>query len=840
MRSKFALAFDRDVLGHPRRTLFLIALIAAISAWFAQGFALDASSDSLLLENDRDLRYYRGIRARYGDESYLIMTYTARGELFAPETLADILVLRDELDSVERVEQVFTMLDVPLIDSPRTSLAKLQKHVPTLLSPETDMDLAQIELRESPLYSEFFLSLDGKTTGLFVQFNADQLYDGLHRERDRLREKGLNDDLSAEESQSLAILSSRIKELRASRMDEQADDITEIRAIMDRHREFGILHLGGLPMIVTDMISFIRHDVIVFGVGIIMFLIILLIVIFHRPRWVAVSLLCAMVSIVVMLGYLGMMDWRVTVVSANFVALLLIFSLSLTVHLIVRYQELHAQHPKSGQGYLVFTTIRDKYRPCLYTVLTTMVAFASLLFSGIRPVIDFGWMMVIGMLVVFCLSFVIFPGFLMLFTPGAPQRRRDYTSRITGVLASWVERSPVSIVLAFVALAVVSGTGIMRLEVENRFIDYFKRSTEIYQGMEVIDRELGGTTPLDVILDADPAFFAAQGEDLFAVEDVDDEFSDIDDEFMDEFDTDAEVGDDLGATSYWYNTFQLDNTVRRVHEYLEGLPETGKVLSMATTIETLQILNHDETPGTFFLSILYKRLPADVKATLFEPYMSDDGNQIRLSVRVYETDPELRRDALLKKIMRELVEVQGIQAERVHLTGMLVLYNNVLQSLFRSQMLTIGAVFLGILLMFLLLFRSLKTAFVTVVPIMIAAASVPGLMGWFGIPLDIMTITIAAISIGIGVDDAIHYVHRFREEFARDGDYIGAIRRSHHSIGRAIYFTSVIIVAGFSILSLSNFIPTIFFGLLTGFSMLIALVANLTLLPVLLRLTRAS
>jgi hypothetical protein len=840
MRSKFAQAFDRDVLGHPRLTLFLIALIASISAWFAQGFELDASSDSLLLENDQDLRYYRGIRARYGDESYLIMTYTARGELFDPETLADILVLRDELDSIERVEQVYTMLDVPLIDSPRTSLAKLQKHVPTLLSPETDMDLAKIELRESPLYSEFFMSRDGKTTGLFVRFSADDLYDGLHRERDRLREKGLSDDLSAEESRSLAILTSRIKELRVSRMDEQAADIAEVRAIMDRHREFGILHLGGLPMIVTDMISFIRHDVIVFGAGIIIFLIILLILIFRRPRWVVVSLLCATVSIVVMLGYLGMMEWRVTVVSANFVALLLIFSLSLTVHLIVRYQELHAQHPKSGQGYLISSTIRDKYRPCLFTVLTTMVAFASLLFSGIRPVIDFGWMMVTGMLVVFCFSFVIFPGFLMLFTPGVPQRRRDYTSRITGVLASWVERAPVSIVLAFVALAAISGTGIMRLEVENRFIDYFKRSTEIYQGMEVIDRELGGTTPLDVILDADPAFFAAQGEDLLAVEDVDDEFSDIDDEFMDEFDTDAEVGDDLGATSYWYNTFQLDTTVRRVHEYLEDLPETGKVLSMATTIDTLQILNHDETPGTFFLSLLYKRLPADVKATLFEPYMSDDGNQIRFSVRVYETDPNLRRDALLNKIKQELVETQGIQAERVHLTGMLVLYNNVLQSLFRSQIVTIGVVFLGILLMFLILFRSLKTAFVTVIPIMIAAASVPGVMGWFGIPLDIMTITIAAISIGIGVDDAIHYVHRFREELARDGDYIGAIRRSHRSIGRAIFFTSVIIVAGFSILSLSNFIPTIFFGLLTGFSMLIALVANLTLLPVLLRLTRAS
>jgi predicted RND superfamily exporter protein len=448
-------------------------------------------------------------------------------------------------------------------------------------------------------------------------------------------------------------------------------------------------------------------------------------------------------------------------------------------------------------------------------------------------------MMITGMLVVFCFSFVIFPGFLMLFTPGEPQRRRDYTSRITGAWATWVERSPASIALAFAALAVFSIVGITQLEVENRFIDYFKGSTEIYQGMEVIDRELGGTTPLDVILDADPAFFSSEGESVLTFdEEIDDEFSDIDDEFMDEFDADA--GQDLGATSYWYNTFQLDTTVRQVHEYLEGLPETGKVLSMATTIETLQILNQDETPGTFFLSLLYKRLPSDIKEALFDPYMSEDGNQVRFWVRVYETDPDLRRDALIEKIKQGLVESLGIQPERVHLTGMLVLYNNVLQSLFRSQMLTIGVVFVGILIMFLVLFRSMKIALVTVVPIMIAAASVPGVMGWFGIPLDIMTITIAAISIGIGVDDAIHYVHRFREEFARDGDYSAAIRRSHLSIGRAIYFTSVIIVAGFSILSLSSFIPTILFGLLTGFSMLIALVANLTLLPVLLRLTRAS
>ena len=839
MRSNFAQAFDRDVLGRPRLTLILMALITGISLWFVQDFALDASSDSLLLENDQDLRYYRGIRARYGDEAYLMITYTAHDDLFAPETLADILALRDELRVMERVEQVITLLDVPLINSPRTNLAKLQKHVPTLLSPETDMDLAQIELRESPLWSELIMSRDAGTTALLLRFKVDELYEGLQTERDRIRERGLTEELSDEESNSLSILSSRIKELRSSRMKDQAADIAEVRSLMDRHRTLADLHLGGLPMIVTDMISFIERDVVVFGSGILVFLIIMLIAVFHRPRWVVVSLLCSLASIAVMVGYLGLVEWRVTVVSANFVALLLIFSLSLTVHLIVRYQELHAQYPRSGQGWLIYTTVRDKYRPCLYTVLTTMVGFGSLLFSGIRPVIDFGWMMVMGMLVVFVSSFLIFPAFIMLFTPGEPQQRRDYTGRITGFFAALAERSRVMVLVVFGAIVTTSIGGIMMLEVENRFIDYFKESTEIYQGMQVIDRELGGTTPLDVILDADPSFFNEQEEDVFATEALDDEFGDFDDEFMDFFEMEAAEPDDLGATSYWYNTFRL-GVVEQVHNYLESLPETGKVLSMATTIQTLQVLNQDETPGTFFLSILYKRLPADIKETLFYPYMSRDGNQVRLSVRVYETDQGLRRDELLKKIEQELVQVQGFHPDQVHITGMLVLYNNVLQSLFRSQTLTIVAVFVGILAMFLVLFGSLKIAFIAMLPAMLAAGAVLGTMGWLGVALDIMTITIAAISIGIGVDHSIHYVHRFRAEFEVDRDYVAAIRRCHGSIGRAIYYTSIIVIAGFSVLALSNFIPTIYFGLFTGVAMVVALIANLTLLPVLLRLTRAS
>ena len=838
MRLDFVQVFDRDVLGRPRLVLFLIALITGFSLWFAQDFALDASSDSLLLENDRDLRYYRGIRARYGDEAYLVITYTARNDLFAPETLNDIEALRDEVAAMERVERVITMLDVPLINSPRTTLTKLQKRVPNLLSDETDLELARAELRDSPLWSELIMSRDAGTTALLVRFKVDELYEGLQTERDRIREKGLTDDLSDEELNSLSILSSRIKEFRLLMMDEQAVDIAEIRSIMDRPRTLGDLYLGGLPMIVTDMISFIERDLVVFGTGILIFLAVLLIAIFYRPRWVIVSFLCSLVSITFMAGYLGLVQWRVTVVSANFVALLLIFSLSLTVHLIVRYQELHLQHPKSGQEWLIRTTIGDKFRPCLYTVLTTMVGFGSLLFSGIRPVIDFGWMMVMGMLVILIASFLIFPSFLMLFTPGEPQRRRDYTGRITGFFATLVERARLAVLLTFGVIVMLSIGGIMALEVENRFIDYFKESTEIYQGMQVIDRKLGGTTPLDIILDADASFFDEQEEDVLASEGLGDEFGDFEDEFLDEFELDAAGSGDLGATSYWYNTFRL-NRVEQVHDYLESLPEIGKVLSMATAVQTLQVLNQDETPGTFFLSILYKRLPVEIKESLFDPYMSRDGNQVRLSARVFETDQGLRRKELLDKIERELIEVQGFHPDQVHVTGMLVLYNNMLQSLFRSQTLTIVAVFLGILAMFLVLFRSLKIAFIAMLPGMLAAGVVLGAMGWFGITLDIMTITIAAISIGVGVDHSIHYVHRFRAELEVDGDYMAAIRRCHGSIGRAIYYTSIIIIAGFSILALSNFIPTIYFGLFTGFAMAVALIANLTLLPVLLRLMRA-
>ncbi|MBT8116643.1 MAG: MMPL family transporter, partial [Gammaproteobacteria bacterium] len=278
--------------------------------------------------------------------------------------------------------------------------------------------------------------------------------------------------------------------------------------------------------------------------------------------------------------------------------------------------------------------------------------------------------------------------------------------------------------------------------------------------------------------------------------------------------------------------------VTAIHDYLDSLPETGKVLSIVTATRMLETLNSGKPIDDFFLSILFKKLPEGIKASLFNPYLSEDGDQLRFGIRVFESDPSLQREALIQKIRDHLVNNMGIGADQVHVSGMLVLYNNMLQSLFRSQIMTLGVVFLAIMLMFMVSFRSLKIAAIAIIPNIVAALQVLGLMGWLGISLDIMTITIAAIVIGIAVDNTIHYVHRFTDEFGKDNDYWATVGRCHDSIGRAMYYTAVTITLGFMILALSNFVPTIYFGVLTGFSMVIALLADLTLLPLLLVLFR--
>jgi len=815
----------KTIVEYPRSILVVLALVVGFFATWVDDFQLDASSDSLLLEGDQDLRFYKDIKARYGDDEFLVVTYQPEKDLFAAETLSHLKKLRDELSNLDTIDSVVSILDVPLLKSPPKSLSDLEEDVPNLLSPGTDKNLAKQELLTSKLYRNLLISSDGKTTAMQLNMVLDEELESLIEARDVLREKRLAEALDTDELIQLKILSEQIREQRDVYRRQNVETIASIRSVLDRYRVGVDIFLGGVPMITVDMIDYIQSDIKVFGTSILLFLILALLFIFKRPRWMMISMLCCLVGLIVMTGFLGLVGWPVTVVSANFVALLLIFSLSITVHLTVHYRELNSLHPEQSQRWLVHQTLINKWVPCLYTTITTMVGFASLLIAGIRPVIDFGWMMLISMGTIFVMVFLLFPSLLVLLKRLHTKQEMDLTSRITKTLSHLVLSRQKEMVFVFALIAAISAAGITQLTAENQFIKAFKKDTEIFQGLTVIDTELGGTTPLDIIIEANPSFFNAYEQPIENFEE--DEFLD-----MDFFDDETEEYD-IGADSYWYNSFRL-KTVAAIHDYLESLDEAGKVLSIATTVDVMKILNDDEELDTFFLSLLYKKIPQDIKETLFDPYLSADGNQIRISFRVFESYPELQRNALINKIKTDLVETIGLEASQVKLTGLLVLYNNVLQSLFRSQILTIGVVFLAIMAMFLVLFRSLKIAFVAILPSMLASGSVLGLMGWLGIPLDVMTITIAAICIGIGVDHSIHYIHRFRSEIKRQASARIAIEKSHASTGKAIYYTSVIIVVGFSILGLSNFIPTIYFGVFTAFAMLVSLIANLTLLPLLL------
>jgi len=568
--------------------------VVVFFSYHTPSFRLDASADSLVLENDAALDYYRSIRARYGSDDYLIITYTPNDELFSDAVLQELRTLRDKLKGMERVESVVSLLDVPLIKSPPVTIDDLKKEVPTLESPQTNRNMARQEFLSSPLYRNLIISPDGKTTALQLSFHRDETWHRLMKQRNHLREKRLHSELSGKEREQLASISQQFDSYSTRLQEQQSRDIAEVRSIMDQHREKAGLYLGGVPMIASDSIDFIRHDLMTFGIGVLCFLILILTVLFRKPRWVILPMLTCLAAGVITVGFLGLIDWPVTVVSSNFISLLLIITLSLMIHLIVRYRELHEQSPDATQQTLVWKTVRAKAIPCFYTAITTMVAFGSLLFSGIRPVIDFGWMMSIGVAVAFLLVFTLFPATLMFLKPGTPPNRNDLTNKITHFFVILNKAYSSRILMIFAALTIVSIAGISFLTVENRFIDYFKDTTEIYRGMELIDRELGGTIPLDVIVDAPAEFFAEEEEEWESP-------------FEDGFRPDMEKSAGITATSYWFNTYQIKQ-VSKVHQYLNSLPETGKVLSIDTAIKILSQFDNEVVSDDFFACCVLQKV----------------------------------------------------------------------------------------------------------------------------------------------------------------------------------------------------------------------------------------
>nr|BBJ03009.1 membrane protein [Marinobacter nauticus] len=806
--------YDRFILPHPWIVLVLFGAILALAAVRFDQFRLDASAESLVLENDRSLEEYRQVNRTFTtSDDFLVVTYTPHEPLFTPEGLGRLKALRDELQALEAVSSTNSILNVPLLHSPDLTLDTVDTEIKTLDEHEVAPDTARQALLDNPMYPNLLLSEDAGTTAIQVNLPTPERYFELLNQRDNLRDRVNSGNASADDQRQLEQVSQEFIRYTESLGKERDATIRKVRVILDNHREHASIHLGGVPMIVADMIRFIKSDLSTFGLGVLAFLLLTLAIIFRQWRWVLVPLLCCGFTVWLMIGFLGWAQWPVTVISSNFISLLLIMTLSLTIHLIVRYREFQHDEPDAAPRDVLRRTVMAMIKPCFYMAITTIVAFGSLTFSGIRPVIDFGWMMTLGLSVAFIITFLVFPALLSLLPPPLDSRVTSDRIPFTDAFARFTERFGGTVLVGSGVIAALCVVGLNRLTVENSFIDYFKSSTEIHQGMITIDDRLGGTTPLDVVITDEPP---------------PENYSD--DPFASDCDPFVEDCDEEDYRDTWY-TYQKMRQLGDVHDYLNSLPETGKVLSISTTLDLLAQINGGTPLNAVELAFVPAAVPDDLQDILLTPYISEEQSQARFSIRILETMPDLRRQDLLDRIHNHLTTDLGYAPERVQLSGMTVMYNNMLQSLFDSQIKTIGVVFAAIMVMFLILFRSLKLALIGMAPNLIAAGSVLGLMGWLGIPLDMMTITVAAITVGIAVDDTIHYIHRFKTELAKDGDYVATMHRCHRSIGQAMFFTSLTIISGFSILVLSNFIPTIYFGLFTGFAMFMALVGALTLLP---------
>ena len=822
------------ILKRPRLILGLVVLALVYLGYQITRLEVDASAETLVLEDDKDLRLSRIVNGRYETPDFLVITFSPVGDLLAEKTLETLGRLKADLLKLERVESVDSILDVPLMESPPKPLKELLKDVPTLQTHQVDLALAKKEFLQSPIYKNNLVSADFKTTALLVNLKGDEVFKKFVDRRYDLREKEKDGTITAEELAELDIVLAEFKRHRDRMRQIEHDNILAVRAVMDKYRTEASLFLGGVSMIADDLVTFVKSDLRIFGLGVLVFLLVTLGVIFRQKRWILLPLLTCSLSVAATSGLLVLFGWEVTVISSNFISLQIIITMALTIHLIVRYREFSAEDPQGAQQTLVLKTVMAMAPPCFFMVLTTIAGFSSLLLSGMLPVINFGWMMSAGIAVSLILTFLIFPTVLMQMGTIAPNYAFESKFGLTNILANFTERRGKTILVGSALLLVFCLVGASQLRVENSFIDYFKESTEIFQGMQSIDQKLGGTTPLDVVLDFPsddeeniPTVPASSGTAMAASSN---NAADSEEE-IEEFDAfEEEFEEEKGQAQYWFTSDKMAE-VEKVHDYLDGLSETGKVMSLGTMLKVGRTLNDGDPLDNFALALVYNELPEKFRKIILDPYVSVENNQVRFAIRIKDSEPTLRRNNLLHKIQDDLHEKLGLAEDRYKLTGIMVLYNNMLQSLFNSQILTLGAVVVALMAMFLILFRSLKIAIIAIFPNILSVGVVLGVMGWVGIPLDMMTITIAAISVGIAVDDTIHYIHRFIEEFKTDGNYVATMHRCHASIGYAMYYTSVTIIVGFSILVFSNFIPSIYFGLLTGLAMVIALLAALTLLP---------
>ena len=805
----------KKFLERPKLILVTLILILSFSIYNAKNFQLDASADSLLLENDPDLNYLRSVNERYSSEEFFVITYSPKKKI-NEESLKELKKFVDEINNIKWVSKSISVLNAPLFESSDLPLIEKIKNIQYIVTPGIEINRALNELKNSPVYKKLIINEDATTFGIVVYIKDNKEYLSALKTNKNFLDKQQNNKLSEKDLKDFEAHNKILEKLKKEHNKNLELYNIEIRSHISKYKNIADINLSGIPMIADDLISFVKKDITVFGSGVFIFIIITLWFIFRDIRWVVFPLLSCFLSIAIMVGMLGYLNWKVTVISSNFISLMLILTMEINIHYVERYKQLQAEFPKKKENYLAYLTTTKIFTPILYAVLTTAFAFLSFIFCDIKPVIDFGWMMTLGLFISLFVSMILLPYLIIKFKPKATPIHESKDSKLAEIFTS-IALNQKLLVLAFSSIILIlSIYGMTRLKVENSFINYFDKKTEIYQGMKLIDEKLGGTTPLEIIL---------------KFKDSDSKNNKNDDDFFQGSDSN-EYKD-----SYWFTNFRVNNIVN-VHQYLETLPEIGKVLSFYSVLQLGEKINDNKKLGPLEMAILYSKLPDDIKKSIVTPYVSIENNEARISLRIIDSNPNLNRKELLIKIQKDLEEKLKLNKDEFKITGILVIFNNLLQSLFDSQIKTLGITFAGIFILLLILFKSLSWSIVAAIPNFTAALFILGSLGLFNIPLDMMTITIASITVGIAIDNSIHYIYRFREEFKISKNYKKTIEICHKSVGKAIVNASLTIVFGFSILIFSNFIPTIYFGIFTGLAMLTAMTLVLTLMPQLIAIIK--
>ncbi|MGO4891278.1 efflux RND transporter permease subunit [Flavobacterium sp. W21_SRS_FM6] len=783
----------RFITQHNKLMIGLFVLLSLMLGFFVQNFRIDASAETLLLKNNKLYIESQLINQRFAPQEFILVAYEPKeGDVFSEQSFQAITQLSKAFSQLDRVEAVTHILNVPLLSQVESLDAKLNPDDWTWQAKRFSPENMRQIFNEHPLYTDLLVNQAMSATAIQIVFKKDERLSVIYQDITQLQKKVLSDELSEDDQRKIDELRQEADPLEQELNKQRQQEIADIYKITEPFEKQATIYLGGAQVLAFQLIDIIQSDLVVFGSAIALMICLLLFVIFQQLRWVFIPIICCAISVVLTIGLFGLLDLRTTVISSNFVALQLILTLAIVIHLLVEYRQQAEQQPKASQQQLVQQTFINKLSPCFYAGLTTCVGFGSLLFSGIQPVVSFGWMMIVAMIISILVSLILFPAMVSML------KRQDKTQYHR--LSQWIINGLQQIsmghrtLIMFISLGLLIGSaiGLSKLSVENSFINYFDKSTRVFKELSFIDQQFGGSTQLDVIYTIPQQ---QQKKDLV-----------------------------LSA-----ETVQSLQKVQFVMKQFEAM---GNVTSIVNFTELAQIINQGKPLTEYELTVIYRLIDKSLTEQLLGSYFSVQTQQLRISSRIKDTTANLNRAEFIETLKQDIEGVSIVPHSFV-LGNLFVLYQDILQRLFSSQILTMGIVYSALFVVLLGIFRSFKIALIAIIPNILSTMLILGIMGWFSIPLDLMTITIVAIAMGIAVDDTIHFVHRFTKEL-RSRSANDAVEATYGSIGFALLYTSFIITLGFSLLSFSDFVPSVMFGLLTGLAMMVALLTDLTLLPAML------